>query len=225
LPTSRRPARACRTRRSPTSTSASRLARLSVAAGDLDTAAEVATAVEAAAANPFMPEILFRAALCRALAGGPVDAALAAFNTLDHDQAILIDLLLDQETLADLLAERGRSDDAVRLLHDATDAWEEIGAPYFAARTLAKLRALGVRRGARGSRDRPATGWEALTPTERQVADLILDGLTYREIGERQWISKRTVETHARHIFAKLGVANRRELAAHAPANGAILTR
>lgn len=52
----------------------------------------------------------------------------------------------------------------------------------------------------------------AMTPTERSVARLAAEGLTNAEIGARLFVSPRTVQTHLAHIFAKLGVASRRDL-------------
>jgi DNA-binding CsgD family transcriptional regulator/tetratricopeptide (TPR) repeat protein len=60
---------------------------------------------------------------------------------------------------------------------------------------------------------RPASGWESLTKSERVVSALVADNLTNREIGERLFISPRTVQTHLSHVFAKTGIADRRELA------------
>ncbi len=68
-------------------------------------------------------------------------------------------------------------------------------------------------RRARGSRKRPAGGWESLTPTELQVVRLAAEGLTNPEIGERMFISRGTVKVHLSHIYAKLDVRNRSELA------------
>lgn len=65
--------------------------------------------------------------------------------------------------------------------------------------------------GRRGSR--PRLGWESLTDAELRVAELVADGLTYREIAERLSLSVRTVETHVAHALAKLGRSSRRELA------------
>ncbi len=70
-----------------------------------------------------------------------------------------------------------------------------------------------VRR-ARGERGRPAAGWGSLTPTERRVVDLVVDGLTNPEIAERLFMSRGTVKAHLAHVFTKLGVSNRSELAA-----------
>jgi DNA-binding NarL/FixJ family response regulator len=54
---------------------------------------------------------------------------------------------------------------------------------------------------------------EALV-TGRSVADLVADGLSNPQIGERMYISRRTVQTHVAHIFMKLGVSSRAQLAA-----------
>ena len=66
---------------------------------------------------------------------------------------------------------------------------------------------------------RPATGWEALTDAERRVAHLVAAGLANREVAERLYLSRYTVETHLKHAYAKLGVSSRAELAAVAPRN------
>ena len=72
-----------------------------------------------------------------------------------------------------------------------------------------------ARRG-RGQRGRPSFGWASLTPTERRVVELVVEGLTNAEIGERMFVSTATVKSHLNHIFDKLGVTNRRQLAAAA---------
>ena len=102
------------------------------------------------------------------------------------------------------------------LLEWAAETYGRCGAPRDLARVEAALRALGVRRGVRGRRRRPATGWEALTETELKVVRLVAERLTNPEIAGRMFISRRTVQTHVSHALAKLGVATRRELAAEA---------
>jgi DNA-binding CsgD family transcriptional regulator len=67
-----------------------------------------------------------------------------------------------------------------------------------------------------GERPRAASGWEALTAMEEKVAALVAEGLTNRQIGERLFISRHTVDTHLRHVFAKIGVSTRVDLAARA---------
>jgi predicted ATPase/DNA-binding CsgD family transcriptional regulator/class 3 adenylate cyclase len=72
-----------------------------------------------------------------------------------------------------------------------------------------------VRR-ARGTRKRPSGGWESLTPTELEVVRHAAAGLTNPQIGERMFISRGTVKVHLSHIYAKLDIRNRAELAAEA---------
>jgi DNA-binding CsgD family transcriptional regulator len=69
-------------------------------------------------------------------------------------------------------------------------------------------------RRARGERGRPAAGWASLTPTERQIVDLVVDGRSNPEIAERLFMSRGTVKAHLAHVFTKLGVSSRAELAA-----------
>jgi non-specific serine/threonine protein kinase len=52
-----------------------------------------------------------------------------------------------------------------------------------------------------------------LTGRERAIADLVASGMSNREIAEQLVISKRTVDSHAEHIFAKLGITSRVQLA------------
>jgi DNA-binding CsgD family transcriptional regulator len=68
----------------------------------------------------------------------------------------------------------------------------------------------------RGPRRRPPSGWSSLTEAERQVAALVAEGLTNREIAERLFISVSTVKSHLSHTFAKLGLSRRSELAREA---------
>ncbi|MEU6700690.1 LuxR C-terminal-related transcriptional regulator [Pseudonocardia sp. NPDC046786] len=68
----------------------------------------------------------------------------------------------------------------------------------------------------RGPRRRPAPGWDGLTRAEREVVALVADGLTNPQIGVRLFMSRSTVKTHLAHVFAKLAVTSRAELAAAA---------
>ena len=68
----------------------------------------------------------------------------------------------------------------------------------------------------RGRRRKASIGWDALTGAEHAVVELVAQGLANAEIGEKLFISRRTVQTHLSHAFSKLGVSNRAELAAAA---------
>jgi len=66
-----------------------------------------------------------------------------------------------------------------------------------------------------GSRTRrPAVGWPSLSEAELPVVRLAAEGLTNAEVAARLFLSRYTVETHLKHVFAKLGVESRTELAA-----------
>ncbi len=68
----------------------------------------------------------------------------------------------------------------------------------------------------RGKRKRPSAGWESLTPTERRVVQLVAAGRTNPQIGEQLLMSRSTVKTHMTHIFTRLDVKTRSQLAARA---------
>jgi DNA-binding CsgD family transcriptional regulator len=88
------------------------------------------------------------------------------------------------------------------------EAWAEGAA-------LALDDAIAYARRGRGKRKRPTHGWKSLTPTEVRVTELVADGLTNRQIGQKLFISPRTIQTHLSHVFTKLGVSTRAELAAN----------
>jgi DNA-binding CsgD family transcriptional regulator len=74
--------------------------------------------------------------------------------------------------------------------------------------------AVAYARRARGERGRPAAGWGSLTPTELQVVDLVVAGLSNPQIAEQLFMSRGTVKAHLGHVYAKLAVSTRAELAA-----------
>jgi DNA-binding CsgD family transcriptional regulator len=61
--------------------------------------------------------------------------------------------------------------------------------------------------------DRPSFGWESLTDSEHTLVRLVADGLTNREAAARLYLSHHTVDSHLRHIFRKLGINSRVQLA------------
>ncbi|HMK10125.1 MAG TPA: LuxR C-terminal-related transcriptional regulator, partial [Acidimicrobiales bacterium] len=68
----------------------------------------------------------------------------------------------------------------------------------------------------RGKRGRSSSGWSSLTPTEQEVVRLVAQGMRNAEVAKVLFVSPGTVKVHLSHIFHKLGVANRVELAATA---------
>ena len=77
--------------------------------------------------------------------------------------------------------------------------------------------AFAARKG--GGRKRPATGWASLTPAELAVVRLVGEGLRNEAIARRLFIAPGTVKVHLSHVFAKLGITTRAELAARAAAH------
>jgi DNA-binding CsgD family transcriptional regulator len=77
----------------------------------------------------------------------------------------------------------------------------------YAERTRRELRASGER-----VRSRAPGGWAQLSPQELQIAQLAAEGLSNREIGERLYLSHRTVGSHLYRLFPKLGVTSRAQL-------------
>jgi DNA-binding CsgD family transcriptional regulator len=68
----------------------------------------------------------------------------------------------------------------------------------------------------RGERKRPSSGWESLTPTELDVVNLVREGLPNKDIATRLFVSPRTVQSHLRHVYNKLGLTSRVQLAQEA---------
>ncbi|MFE2755466.1 LuxR C-terminal-related transcriptional regulator [Actinosynnema sp. NPDC059335] len=120
---------------------------------------------------------------------------------------------------------RDRKPRAAReLLRDAVKIFQRYDADRWVARTRAELRAAGEavapaqaersadRAGRRAARRADADPTSALTPQQAQIARLVAEGATNREVAARLFLSHRTVEHHLRNIFARLEVRSRVEL-------------
>jgi DNA-binding CsgD family transcriptional regulator/tetratricopeptide (TPR) repeat protein len=90
----------------------------------------------------------------------------------------------------------------------------ECGADRHLDAAARELRALGVSVKRRPGRRTASSGIEALSRRERDVADLVTQGLTNHEIAEELFVSPKTVEDHLARAFAKVGVSSRASLAA-----------
>jgi DNA-binding CsgD family transcriptional regulator len=110
---------------------------------------------------------------------------------------------------AEWLRRSRRINDAKPVLAEALAAFRRLGARSSAQRAEAELRACGVAVPA-GAGERDALG--ELTPQQRQIVRLAGDGLTNREIGDRLFLSPRTVGSHLYRSYPKLGVADRHQL-------------
>jgi DNA-binding CsgD family transcriptional regulator len=93
-------------------------------------------------------------------------------------------------------------------LERALATFEALPAPLWAQKAREELSHIGGRSAAAGGE---------LTATERQVAELVADGLTNREVASRLYVSEKTIEFHLRNVFRKVDVRSRTELARALP--------
>jgi DNA-binding NarL/FixJ family response regulator len=103
--------------------------------------------------------------------------------------------------------------DAIRILQQAEAELNACGSVRERDAARRELRKLGARAEVRG----PATGAEAgvqsLTKREREIADLVTDRRTNREIAGELFLSEKTIESHLRNVFVKLSASSRTEVA------------
>jgi DNA-binding CsgD family transcriptional regulator len=189
------------------------LTRLALAAGDPERARSVAEAVTGLAARNQVPSLAGAALRCRGLADHDPETLAAAARAYRPGTRPL-ELAGACEDAGAAYARQNDPSRARPLLKQALAVYEQLGAGRDLARVEAVLRGAGISRGRRGPRGRPKSGWASLTPAEQAVAALVADGLTNPQIGARLHISRRTVQTHLAHVFAKLDIASRAQLAA-----------
>ena len=151
---------------------------------------------------------------CQGLVDGEVEPMIEAV-ALARRAPLLVEHAGACEDAARLLAQGGRRDEAAALLARGAGTLRAGGrrclgrpGPGASCGPSASVPARA------GPRHRPADGWESLTATERAVSLLVAEGLTNGAVARRLYISPHTVNTHLRHVFAKLGVSNRVALAA-----------
>jgi DNA-binding CsgD family transcriptional regulator len=189
------------------------LVRLALASGDRERARNVAAAVAEIAKHSEIPSLTGAALHCQGLVENNATNLHAAAGAYARGSRPL-ELALASEDAGAAFVRQGMTGQARPLLDQAIEIYERLGAARDLARAEAVLRAAGIRRGRRGARGRPQIGWHSLTPTERTVIGLVAEGLSNPRIGDRLFISRRTVQTHLAHVFAKLDITSRAQLAA-----------
>jgi DNA-binding NarL/FixJ family response regulator len=148
--------------------------------------------------------------------GDALRAAESALVSADaaEDVGAPIEAALSRALAGRALAEAGQAAQAVVELQRAAGAFDACGALRYreaAERELGKLGHRPHRRTRPGKND--GTGIDLLTERELQVARLVVDRKTNPQIAAELFLSQKTVETHLRHIFHKIDVASRVELA------------
>jgi predicted ATPase/class 3 adenylate cyclase/DNA-binding CsgD family transcriptional regulator len=226
------------------------MAEVALARGDLITAGRWAEQEVSASTGWHLARALTTRARIAIAKGEPEQAERDAHKALacaaEHEALLAVPDIL--ECLGQLALDSGVHRDAARLFGAANEFRQQIGVVRFRVydadydrAVAALLDTLGnktfdeawtegaglsldeaiayVRRG-RGERKRPASGWAALTPTERDVVRLVADRLANNEIAARLFVSRRTVQTHLTHAYAKLGVTSRVQLAHEGASHG-----
>jgi DNA-binding CsgD family transcriptional regulator len=145
------------------------------------------------------------------VAGGGPDDLRPAVLALERTPAAL-DLARARAAYGAALRRAGQRAQAREELRQALDLAYQCSAAALAASTHEELVAAGAR-----PRTAALTGWDALTPSERRVAQMAAAGLTNREIAQALFVTPRTVEGHLTNVYGKLRVSSREELAGLVP--------
>lgn len=184
------------------------LAEAAIACGEAETVRPLLDDLAVTAAAVPSPVLRMAVAQARAaLAGNDPDSEplfeLALAAAADHGPLSTGRVQLAYGTW---LRRRRRVSQARLALRAAVAAFDQIGAAPWSERAAAELRAAGVSTGS--SPQAPAE----LTAQELQIAQLAASGLSNREIGQRMFLSHRTVSTHLYRVFPKLGITARAQL-------------
>jgi DNA-binding CsgD family transcriptional regulator len=158
----------------------------------------------------FIPDILECLAVLASHAGSHREAAhfFGAAHAIRQRTGKVRMKIYDAGYEAAVAALRNAIDDT-----DFDSAWAQGAA-------LSTEEAIAYAQRGRGERNRPASGWASLTPTELDVVRLVSEGLTNNDIATRLFVSPRTVQTHLTHVYAKLGLTSRVQLAQEAARHG-----
>jgi predicted ATPase/class 3 adenylate cyclase/DNA-binding CsgD family transcriptional regulator len=104
---------------------------------------------------------------------------------------------------------------SIGVLRDAINQ-ADFDAAWAEGAALSTEEAIAYAQRGHGERKRPSSGWASLTPAERDVVRLVKEGLPNKDIAERLFVSPRTVQAHLTHVYTKLGLTSRVQLAEEA---------
>ncbi len=185
-------------------------ARIAIAQGEPEQAERDAYDALAGAADVeaylYIPDILECLGALAGDAGSHREAArlFAAAESIRQRMGAVRFKVWDADYEASVAAVRNAMGDL-----DFDSAWAEGAA-------LSVEEAIAYAQRGRGQRKRPTSGWGSLTPTERDVVRLLSEGLGNKDIATRLFVSPRTVQTHLTHVYTKLGLTSRVQLAQEA---------
>jgi DNA-binding CsgD family transcriptional regulator/Tfp pilus assembly protein PilF len=180
-----------------------------LAVGALEHAVDLLARLQRRAAispYPYLVAITARSAALVAMATGQLNQATAAIGQAlqAHDDLPMpFELARTQLVHGQVLRRRRQRRAAEQALRRAASGFTHLGAALWAPRATAELDRLGLHRSAP----------DQLTPTEDRIARLIAQGHGNPDVAAALFISRRTVENHLSHIYRKLGIRTRNELA------------
>jgi DNA-binding CsgD family transcriptional regulator len=186
------------------------LVEASVRAGRETQAATAVTAFEGFAEPGAPTWALALAARCRALLCEDAVDAEREFSDalrLHAESARPFDRARTELLYGEHLRRSRRRVDSREHFRTALSLFEQIGAEPWAARARSELRASGET-----ARKRDPTTVDLLTPQELQIARLVAEGLSNKEVAAHLFLSPRTIHHHLRHIFVKLDITSRTQL-------------
>ena len=182
----------------------------SLAVGEAERARDLLGWMEAVGHATGRPWTLAMASRCRALvlaAEGELEAAqTAADDAVAHHARMEMPFEVNRTLLVagTILRRRRRRGLAAEVLARARAGFEALGAELWRARASAEIDRLGIRTEAQ----------HGLTPVEDEIARLVAEGMTNREIADRVFLSPKTIEANLSRIYRKLDIHSRAELAA-----------
>jgi DNA-binding CsgD family transcriptional regulator/tetratricopeptide (TPR) repeat protein len=200
------------------------MVRIALAVGDRTLAeSAVADATRRAELSPGVPSLDAIAAHASGLVDDDIDELSDAVRLFKRSPRTLARAAA-WEDLGLAQARQWNAESGVDALTQALVLFARAGAARDAARLRSRLRERGIRRRVTTA-EKPSTGWAAMTKSELAVADLVASGLTNREVADRLFVSPHTVNTHLRHVFAKLEVTSRVDLTRLATERSSQLSR
>jgi predicted ATPase/class 3 adenylate cyclase/DNA-binding CsgD family transcriptional regulator len=221
-------------------------AETALAGGDLVAARRWADDAVSTTTGAFLSEALTARARVAIAQGEPGQAQRDAHDALAHVAELEAYLFIPDilECLGALAGQTGSHREAARLFGAAEAIRQRMGAVRFKVwdagyeasvtaprdamgekdfdsawaegAALSTEEAIAYAQRGRGQRKRPTSGWAALTPAELDVVRLVREGLPNNDIATQLFVSPRTVQSHLSHVYAKLGLSSRVQLAQEA---------
>jgi DNA-binding CsgD family transcriptional regulator len=178
--------------------------------GRIEQAQEITNELTAAANAKAQPWSLARAARCRGLVAPDAEITVHFERALRHHEQTLdaFEKARTQLAYAERLRRARNRVLARKQLRDAIEVFERMDARPWADRAGAEMAATGE-----NVRRRDPSTVDELTPQELQIGLLLASGKTTRETAAALFLSPKTIEYHLRHVYQKLDIHSREELA------------